>query len=282
MIGFTLIFAGIVVATLKPAFVAKYLIPLQKLVPIRYLAAASVGLSFWFFFDTMGDAGSLEENNSLYPISLFGGAQHLVLILSFVAGVAVLAVLDHYALGGPDSPTAAGAPTSRLLFLIPVALALVMGVHSLGEGWDAASGAYAPTSTGSVFQNLVLAFGDVAALVSYPIHKFLEAVIVATAYSAYVRAGARASARWWDIPLLGLLFAGPSVIGVSLGYSVSFDTSYFFAFGVTAGIYAVIRLVEPMASGFKFGETSPSKLGTSAFVALAIGFLLLYTAALLH
>ena len=282
MIGFALMFTGIAVATLVPAFAALYLISLQKLISVRYLAAAAVGLSFWFFFDTMGDAGSLEENNSLYPLSLFGGVQHVVLILSFVAGVAVLAAFDHYALGRGKGSTTAGGPSPRLLFLIPVALAFVMGIHGLGEGWDAASGAYAPSSTGSVFQNLVLAFGDVAALVSYPVHKFLEAAIIATAYAAYVVSPGRGSARWWDLPLLGLLFAGPSVVGVSLGYSISFDTSYFFAFGVTAAIYAVVRLVEPMAHGFSAGGTGPSAFGTKSFVALAVGFLLLYTAALLH
>lgn len=278
MIGLPLIFAGITLATLLPAFAALYIVSLQRTVPVRYLAAAAVGIAFWFFFDTMGDAGSLEENNSLYPLSLFGGAQHIILILSFVAGVAVLAAFDSYTLRAGKGSAGAPVPSSRPLFLIPFALALVMGIHTLGEGWDAASAAYAPASTTSIYQAMIQAFGNVSALASYPIHKFLEATIIGVAYAAYVRG----AGRWWDIPVLGLLFAGPSAIGVLLGYTLSFDTSYLFAFGVSAAIYAVIRLVEPMAPGFRAGVTPPNELGTKAFVALTVGFLLLYTAALLH
>lgn len=279
MIAFSFIIPGIALATLVPAYAALYLVAGLKPLRVRYLAAAGVGLSFWYFFDTMGDAASLAENNSLYPPYLFGGLPHFALIGAFVAGVAVLAVFDHYAV--PMRP--AGAARGSL-FLIPLAVALVMGVHGLGEGWDAV----APVSSGPLsatggLQALTEAFGTFPALVSYPVHKFLEACIIGAVYSAYVsQTGGPVRAPWWHIPLLGLLYAGPSVVGAALGYFASFDTTYFFAFGVTASIYAALRLVEPIAPGFEVGGDAPSYFGTTTFVALAAGFLLLYTAALLH
>ena len=72
------------------------------------------------------------------------------------------------------------------------------------------------------------------------------------------------------------------MIGASIGYYLSFDTTFFYAFGVTSAMYAVLRLVEAIQPAFKVGQNNPAYLGGRIFLALAIGFFLLYLAALLH
>lgn len=283
MIPFSLIFWGILFATLVPAYLALYLLPYLRGVPLRYLAAAGFGLTMWFFFDIMGDAASLDENYGFYPSFLFGGVSHVLLILTFVAGVATLAVLDHLAVGTAAEKGGWGAAKGSL-FLIPAAVAFVMGIHGLGEGWDASSAvAAAPITTSSPIGALIQAFGNLPAVVSYPIHKFLEASIVGIVYVAYVvRGGAGAARKYWHVPVLGLLFGGPSVIGSALGYFYSFDTTFFYAFGVTSALYALMRLVGPMASESEFAGHGLTRFGWRIFVAVGAGFFLLYTAALLH
>ena len=85
------------------------------------------------------------------------------------------------------------------------------------------------------------------------------------------------------MPVLGLLFGLTSVIGSIVGYFVAFNTVFFYAFGVTSGIYAAIRLAGPLISNTKgsYGLI-PSYLGAKTFLFVGIGFFLLYSAALLH
>jgi hypothetical protein len=275
LIAFSFIIPGLAVATFVPAYAALYLLPALR-VRARYLAALGVGLAFWFFYDTMGDAASLGENNSVYPPYLFGGVPHVALILSFVAGVGALAFFDRSAVPAPGVRPGRGA-----LFLIPAGVALVMGVHGLGEGWDAASAVSSAPATGNDLQALIQAFGTFPALVSYPIHKFFEASIVGAVYAVYL-SGTQSKAGWWEIPLLGVLFAGPSAVGASLGYFYSFDTTYFFAFGVTAALYAVLRLAGALSQDFESRGRVPDYLGPRILLAMAAGMLLLYAAALLH
>jgi hypothetical protein len=284
LIGFLTIFGGILVATAIPAYLALYLIPRLGASSTKYVAALGIGLTFWFFFDTMGDATALEVNNGLYPLSLFGGLPHLGLILAFILGLAALATLDHFAVPTPLGLGGSGSGSSGLYFLIPAAIAFVMGVHGLGEGWDASSAvATAPINSSDLLTALLQAFGTYAAVVSYPLHKFFEASIIAAAYTCYVAStGGVVKTRVWHIPLLGLLFAGPSVIGAGLGYFLTVDTSYFYAFGVASALYAAVRLAAPLVSDFKIGVNAPSYLGPKVFVAMGLGFFLLYTAALLH
>jgi hypothetical protein len=281
MIGYGVAVGGMLVATLVPAYIALYLMPNLKRIPIRYIAATAVGLTFWFFFDTMGDASQLDVNEAAYPIDSFGGYIHFAVIFTFIAGIAALAIFDHFAVPRPAASSGAssigGVASSRALFLIPVAVAAVMGVHGLGEGWD-----FASTGSQAATQSLVDTFGNLAALVSYPIHKFLEAAIIGAVYTVYVGKDSASSKRGWDIPILGILFGFTSVIGALIGYYVSLDTTYFFAFGVTSGIYAMLRLVGPVFPKFTLTDRTALYLGPKVFLATAIGFFLLYSAALLH
>ena len=72
------------------------------------------------------------------------------------------------------------------------------------------------------------------------------------------------------------MFGLTSVIGSMVGYFVALDTTYFYAFGVTSGIYAAIRLAGPLISNTR-GTVGlvPSYLGAKTFLFVAIGFFLL-------
>jgi hypothetical protein len=281
MISYGVTVGSIIVGTLVPAYIALYLIPSLKKVPLKYIAAFGVGLTFWFFFDTIGDASDLDYSEAVYPVNQFGGYIHFAVICTFIAGIVALAVFDHFAVpkpslsSGPSS--VGGSVSSKALVLIPVAVAAVMGIHGMGEGWDFAATASQATTT-----SLVSTFGTFAALVSYPIHKFCEAAIIGAVYTAYVARDPASMRRQWHIPVLGLLFGLTSVIGASIGYYVSVDTTYFYAFGVTSAFYAMLRLVEPIYPKFTPGDRTGLYFGPKVFLAMAVGFFLLYTAALLH
>jgi hypothetical protein len=280
MISYGITVLSILVGTLIPAYLALYIIPRLKPIQTAILAAGGVGLTFWFFFDTMGDAAQLDVNSAIYPFSAFGGIDHFAVILAFALGIAALAVIDHVAV--PDSSLEEGhVPTSGLksktLIFVPITVALVMGIHGLGEGWDFASAASASTTS-----SLIDAFGGWNAVISYPLHKFFEASIIAAVYTCYVGRTELAQKSSWNIPVLGLFFGLTSVIGSAIGYYVSLDTTYFYAFGVTAAFYASIRLAEAMSNKFAIGVNAPTYLGGTKFLALAVGFFLLYTAALFH
>ena len=274
MIGYALTVLGILGATLVPVYIALYLVTNLRAIPTRYLAAAGAGLVFWFFFDTLGNAAQLDVNQSFT-----GGSSHVGVVIAFVAGISVLGLFDHFAVPRPTEDVKASASAngsnSKTLFLIPLGVAVVMGIHGFAEGWDFGSAAAVVSGN-----TLTEAFGGLSPLVSYPIHKFLEASIIAIVYLAFVVRG-NTTAKW-HLPVLGLLFGLTPVIGASIGYYVSQDTTFFYAFGVTAALYSALRLVEAIQPQFKIGNGNPSYLGGKIFVALVIGFFLLYGAAMLH
>jgi hypothetical protein len=284
LLSYALTVGGIATVTLIPAYIALYLFANLKNASTKYLAALGLGLAFWFWTDTMGDAGYLDVNSAAYPTSSFGGIFHFLLITAFILGLVALAFFDKLGVRNwrnedaqPSLAESRKSISSRSLIFIPVAVAAVMGIHGLGEGWDLGSAAVG-VSSGTDF---VSAFGGYSPLVSYPIHKFLEASIIGILYAIYVsRAGVRSA---WHIPVLGLLFGLTSVIGAATGYYLGYDTTYFYAFGVTAAIYAAVRLTGGVLSG-SGGNAAviPNYLGAKTFLFIAIGFFLLYTAALLH
>jgi len=292
---FGLAVGGIAVGTLIPAYIALYLFPNLKSVPTRCLAALGIGLTFWFWTDTIGDATYLDVNAAAWPPAAFGGLYHFLVIFAFVSGIVALAVFDHFAVptsglyepvpnsvntaSGVSVDTVATGFATGALFFVPVAVAAVMGIHGLGEGWDFAG--VAAGVSGST--DLISAFGGWNPIVSYPMHKFFEASIVSITYTIYVERNSIAKKAKWQLPVLGLLFGLTSVIGSMIGYFVSLDTTFFYAFGVTSGMYAAIRLAGPLVLNTKDSAgTLPSYLGPKTFLFVGIGFFLLYIAALLH
>jgi hypothetical protein len=298
LLNYALTVGGIAAATLIPAYIALYLFVNLKRAPTKYLAALGLGLVFWFWTDTIGDATYLDVNAAVYPFSLFGGLYHLLVIIAFLLGITALAIFDYLAVRSPGLheerrrgigngaadpvvTTNSGATRygTKALIFVPVAVAAVIGIHGLGEGWDFGGTAAGVSGT----TDIVSAFGGFNAVSSYPIHKFLEASIVAIVYTLYVERSRIARKAKWHIPVLGLLFGLTSVIGASIGYFVSFDTTFFYAFGVTSAIYAAIRVGAPLTFGTKSEEgILPSYFGAKTFLFIGIGFFLLYGAALLH
>lgn len=275
MISYALAVLSIAGATLIPTYLALYLITNLK-IPTRYLGALGLGLAIWFFFDTFNDAIQLDVNQAFT-----GGLDHVAHVFVFWGGIATLAVFDYFVVRKPGVPLPQNGTSSNIvtkyLVLIPIATAFVMGIHSMGEGWD-----FGGASGLAQTQTITNAFGNLSALASYPMHKFFESTIVACVYTIYVKRS-NAVKKAWHLPLLGLLFGGTSVIGTALGYyNPTVDTSYFYAFGVTSAFYAVLRLSESISLNFKIGDNAPSYLGWKIFLTVMIGFFLLYFAALFH
>ncbi len=273
MISYAFAVVAIAGASLIPAYVSLYAFTNLK-IQTRYLAAIGLGLAIWFFFDTFNDADQLDVNQQFT-----GGVPHIAHIFIFCAGIAILAIFDYFVLSKPyDQETAPNIqpPYWKSLVLLPIAIAFVMGIHSAAEGLAFGGGASAATT-----QTIYDAFGNLLALISFPVHKFCEAGIVACAYAIYVKR-TEAVKRVWHIPVLGLLFGGTTVVGTAVGYYFHPDITYLYAFGVTSGIYAIIRLAEAISPRFKVGVNAPAFLGWKIFFALLIGFFLLYFAGTLH
>ena len=88
----------------------------------RDLAAFALGIYFWFFSDTIGDASLLGVDEGFT-----GGILHFALWLLFGIGLVLLFVLDKDVFTAGPSGTSFG-------FAIPLLVAMAVGMHGFGEG----------------------------------------------------------------------------------------------------------------------------------------------------
>jgi heme A synthase len=264
MLPFGESFAAILAALVLPAFVGLLVISVvgRRAKP-RYLAAFSLGIYLWFFSDTIGDASYLYVNEGYA-----GGLTHALLVLLFAAGLLLLFWADRTTFDtGPSS--------GRLGFAIPVLVAFAVGFHGLGEG-----AAFSETAATTLGTNLLAVFGGFSAALAFVLHKALEPMMAGAAYLIYAKEHARRAAQLLrDILVLTLLFSVPGMIGGATDYFLSYDTTYFFAFGLGTSLYAAVRLAKPL-----FWQEEGITGNESIKIALLIflGFLLIYLAALFH
>jgi len=267
MIGFPETLVGVLGAFLVPTFISLVIVSAaSKILSARYLAAFAVGLYFWFFSDTIGDASLLGASEGLT-----GGGWHALLWITFAVGLVIVLALDS------DMFTA-GPAGAGIGFAIPLLVAFAVGLHGFGEG--AGIGATAVTTSST---NLLDAFGGLSAASAFLIHKALEPVMVGAAYWVYAKDHAKSmTGRLTDMIVLTLAFTIPGIIGGASSYYIvqvfpDADFTYVFAFALGTSIYAAIRLARPLFEGV--GSKSES---VKVALALLLGFTCLYLAALLH
>jgi hypothetical protein len=263
MLPFATSFLAIVAALVIPAFIGLLMISaIGRRANPKYLAAFGLGIYFWFFSDTIGDASYLDVNEGYA-----GGIVHVAIVLLFAAGLLLMFSADR-------TVFVPGSMGSKLGFAIPLLVAFGVGFHGFGEG--AAFGETAATTAGT---NLLAVFGGADAAIAFILHKALEPMIAGAAYWIYARDHAKSAGQLLeDIVLLTLVFSVPGIIGGATDYFLNYDTTYFFAFGLGTSIYAAMRLAKPL-----FGEDD---LGTNGSLKIALliflGFILIYLAALFH
>ncbi len=235
----------------------------SKFVRTRFLAAFAFGVYLWYFTDTLGGANYLNVNGGL----AFSVELGLAVVL-FALGLGAFFAFD-------GKVFALGDLTPKYGMMISALVAVALGLHGAGEGTD-----FGYTAAQTPSSLLLGAFGGLYAGASWVLHKMLEPTIIAVCYVAYAGTGAKKGMdKVVDALTLAGLFVIPVVVGSVLGYYTSFDHSYIFALGLGASVYAAARITRPM---FSLDGAAQSGLSVRMSVAVLIGFLLIFTAALLH
>src|SRR5579864_9228928 len=67
---------GILGATLFPVWISLYVVTNLKFVKLQFLAMAGIGLTFWFFYVTMGNAAAVGVSGGFG-----GGLPHLGVVI---------------------------------------------------------------------------------------------------------------------------------------------------------------------------------------------------------
>jgi hypothetical protein len=176
---------------------------------------------------------------------LGGGASHLLLVLLFPVGLFIMISLESR------------SKTRNVLSPVYLA-ALAVGFHGVAEGIVIGSG-LSPAS------DVFAAIGGVTVAESFVLHKALEGFAI-----SIFLGGQKVYAK----ATTAVLVAGfPTILGALIGFGFSPDSSYFFALGGGAALWLLTVLVQK------------SMLLTNRTVwamAILLGFLLLYSAGLLH
>lgn len=274
MIEFGVSFVEFVLATLPPIYVGMFLlIALSNVthVDTRYLSAYALGLLFWFFFDTLNDAAQLDVNQGYS----FNSGQ-ISLVTLFIVGFLLFTLLGGMLSSKVGSPPASKQENS-FPFLLAILVALAMGCHGIGEGIE-----FGGLAAGTQASTVLDAIGGITGGIAYVLHKLLESTIVIVAFITLARAnGLPFRKQLWQTVIVGLAFGIPSAVGEVAGYSVPIDSSWFYALGAGAAFFVVLQVIKPIFAANKDEEVTYSQW-LQISVAMILGFLLLYAAALFH
>lgn len=264
MLSFAQSFGAWALTTTLPALLGLGLIQvLGGLFRPRYGAAFGLGIFLWFFIDTIQGSSDLLVNEGFR-----GGPAQAAVVLLFVAGLLVFVLVDRNALSSAQ-------PTDGFTRFAPFLVALAVGVHGLGEGL-----AFGYTASQTASTDLLGAFGGFGQGAAYAMHKALETMMAGAIYVAYSsRVPRPASRAALDLVSLTVVFALPSLLGAAAGYYAAFDATFAYALGGGAAAYVALRLGrEALLSA----EAPSRKEALKVAIALLAGFILIYSAALLH
>jgi len=226
-----------------------------------------MGVFLWYFSDTLGDSSYLGVN-----LGLSGGLNHFALVLLFAFALLAFSLID----GRAESTKASNANLAPSL-ASPVLVAIALSIHGIGEGMGFGALASSTPST-----SLIQAFGGYGPAISYAIHKALEgSIIVASCAACFVvpTNSNETGVSWRRLTLIAVIFTVPTLIGDTIGYYNPFDTTYLFALGLGASVYAFFKLVrslEPITARRSYNESLRIAL------LVLLGFILIYVAALFH
>ncbi len=273
MIEFGVSFVEFVLATFVPIYVGMFLlIVLSNVtrVDTRYLSAYALGLLFWFFFDTLNDAVQLDVNQG-YSFDF----NHIGLVTLFIIGFLLFTLLGGVLSSKGESP--ASKQESSLPFLLSIVVALGMGCHGIGEGIE-----FGGLAAGTQASSVLDAIGGIGGGIAYGLHKLLESTIVIVVFIALARAnGFPFRKQLWQTVMVGFAFGILSAVGEVAGYSVPIDSSWFYALGAGAALFVVLQVIKPIFAANKDEEVTYSQW-VKISIAMILGFLLLYAAALFH
>ena len=266
MIGFAESFLAWTAATFIPGFLGLFIITWagRRFSP-TYIIAFALGIFLWFFVDTISGSAVLDVNSGFT-----GGLAQLGVVVLFLFGFLFLMTIErNRGIFNPESAI------GKYGMIIPMLAAIAIGIHGLGEGAAFGATAYSTSST-----SLLDAFGGLTAGVAYFLHKGLEPMMIGAIYVAYYNWKGAKIATWFKNSLImTILFVLPSLIGAATGYFYNWDATYAFALGTGTSVYAVLRLAAPL---FPTTSAAPSKPTMKIAIALVLGFMAIYFAALFH
>jgi len=273
MIEFGVSFVEFTLATFVPIYVGMFLLVALSnatRVDTRYLSAYALGLLFWFFFDTLNDAAQLDVNQG-YSFDF----NHIGLVTLFITGFLLFTLLGGMLSSKRESP--ARKQENSFPFLLAILVALGMGCHGIGEGIE-----FGGLAAGTQASSVLDAIGGISGGIAYGLHKLLESTIVIVVFITLTRAnGLSFRKQLWQTVMVGLAFGIPSAVGEVAGYSVPIDSSWFYALGAGAALFVVLQVIKPIFAANKGEEVTYSQW-VRISVAMILGFLLLYAAALGH
>ena len=271
MIEFGVFIVEFVLATFLPIYVGMFLLVALSnatRVDTRDLSAYALGLMFWFFFDTLNDAAQLDVNQGYS----FGLGQ-ILLVLLFIFGFMLFTLLG----GRLSSKIVNSGGKNSYSFLLTILVALGMGCHGIGEGIE-----FGGLAAGTQASSVLDAIGGIGGGIAYGLHKLLESTIVIVVFIALARADEVSFRKQlWQTVIVGLAFGMPSAIGEVAGYSVPINSSWFYALGAGAAFFVVLQVIRPIFALNKQDEITYAQW-VRISVAMLLGFLLLYAAALFH